>query len=95
MYIMVGDLDWVYKGMIVKLAATFGGLEIKQEEIVTLELIDEITQIAKYFILGPIKTKLGYHSSLLCENRDGVVEKKIWLSLNLRLHLLGRIIINK
>ena len=92
---MGGDLDWVYKGMIVKLAATFSGLEIKQEEIVTLELIDEITQIAKYFILGPIKTKLGYHSSLLCENRDGVVEKKIWLSLNLRLHLLGRIIINK
>ena len=92
---MGGDLDWVYKGMIVKLAATFSGLEIKQEEIVTLELIDEITQIAKYFILGPIKTKLGYHSSLLCENRDGVVEKKIWLSLNLRLRLLGRIIINK
>jgi hypothetical protein len=48
---MGGDLDWVYKGMIVQPAATFGGLEINQEEIVTLELIDEITQIEKYVML--------------------------------------------
>ena len=63
-------MDWVYKGMIVKLAATFGGLEIKQEEIVTLELIDEITQTENHVILGATKMKLGYQSILLRKNLD-------------------------
>jgi hypothetical protein len=46
-----GDLDWVYKGMNLQPAATFAGLEINQEEIVTLELIDEITQTENHLNL--------------------------------------------
>ena len=71
-----GDLDWVYKGMNVQPAATFGGQEMKQEQKVTLELIDAITQLEKYVIPEPIKTKLGYHIILLCENRDKVEKEK-------------------
>ena len=51
-----GDLDWVYKGMDIQTAATFGGLEMKKEGIVTSELIDVITQSEKYVIPEPIKT---------------------------------------
>ena len=65
-----GDLDWVYKGMNVQPAATFGGQEIKQEQKVTLELIDEITRTENHVILGATKTKLGYQSILLRKNRD-------------------------
>jgi len=72
-----GDLDWVYKGMNVQPAATFGGQEMKQEQKVTLELIDAITQLEKYVIPEPIKTKLGYHIILSCENRDRVEKEKI------------------
>jgi parvulin-like peptidyl-prolyl isomerase len=72
-----GDLDWVYKGMNVQPAVTFGGQEIKQEQKVTLELIDAITQLEKYVIPEPIKTKLGYHIILSCENRDRVEKEKI------------------
>ena len=71
-----GDLDWVYKGMNVQPAATFGGQEMKQEQKVTLELIDAITQLEKYVIPEPIKTKLGYHIILSCENRDRVEKEK-------------------
>ena len=59
-----GDLDWVYKGMKVN------------EEIVTSELIDEITQLEKHVLPEAIKTKLGYHIILLCENRDKVEKEK-------------------
>ena len=72
-----GDLDWVYKGMNIQLAVTFGALEMKQEEKVTLELIDAIIQSEKYVIPEPIKTKLGYHIILSCENRDRVEKEKI------------------
>ena len=72
-----GDLDWVYKGMNVQPAATFGGQEMKQEQKVTLELIDVIMQSEKYVIPEPIKTKLGYHIILPCENRDRVEKEKI------------------
>jgi len=72
-----GDLDWVYKGMNIQPAATFGGLEMKTEGIVTSELIDVITQSEKYVIPEPIKTKLGYHIILSCENRDRVEKEKI------------------
>ena len=72
-----GDLDWVYKGMNVQPAATFGGQEMKQEQKVTLELIDAITQLEKYVIPEPIKTRLGYHIILSCENRDRVEKEKI------------------
>ena len=72
-----GDLDWVCKGMNIQPAATFGGMEMKKEEIVTSELIDVITQSEKYSIPEPIKTKLGYHIILLCENRDRVEKEKI------------------
>ena len=72
-----GDLDWVYKGMNVQPAATFGGQEMKQEQKVTLELIDAITQLEKYVIPEPIKTKLGYHIILSCENRDRIEKEKI------------------
>jgi hypothetical protein len=58
-------------------AATFGGMEMKKEEIVTSELIDVITQSEKYSIPEPIKTKLGYHIILSCENRDRVEKEKI------------------
>ena len=72
-----GDLDWVCKGMNIQPAATFGGMEMKKEEIVTSELIDVITQSEKYSIPEPIKTKLGYHIILSCENRDRVEKEKI------------------
>ncbi|MCH2391354.1 MAG: peptidylprolyl isomerase [Nitrospinales bacterium] len=76
-----GDLDWVYKGMHTQLAATFGVLEMKKrEETVTSELIDAITQSEKYVIPEPIKTKLGYHIILSCENRDRVEKEKIMAS---------------
>ena len=75
--VLGGDLDWVYKGMNIQPAATFGGLEMKKEGIVTSELIDAITQSEKYVIPEPIKTKLGYHIILSCENRDRVEKEKI------------------
>ena len=46
------------------------------EEIVTSELIDEITQLEKYVLPESFKTKLGYHIILLCENRDKVQKEK-------------------
>ena len=67
---MGGDLDWVYKGMNLQPAATFAGLEINQEEIVTLELIDEITQTENHVILGATKMKLGYQSIFFRKNLD-------------------------
>ena len=57
-------------------AATFGGLEMKKDGIVTSELIDAITQSEKYVIPEPIKTKLGYHIILSCETRDRVEKEK-------------------
>ena len=72
-----GDLDWVYKGMNIQPTGTFGGWEMKKEDIVTSELIDVITQSEKYVIPEPIKTKLGYHIILSCENRDRVEKEKI------------------
>ena len=74
--VLGGDLDWVYKGMNIQPAATFGGLEMKKEGIVTSELIDAITQSEKYVIPEPIKTKLGCHVILLCETRDRVEKEK-------------------
>jgi len=79
--VLGGDLDWVYKGMNIQPAATFGGLEMKKEGIVTSELIDVITQSEKYVIPEPIKTKLGYHIILSCENRDRVEKEKIMTQL--------------
>ena len=75
--VLGGDLDWVCKGMNIQPAATFGGMEMKKEEIVTSELIDVIMQSEKYVIPEPIKTKLGYHIILSCENRDRVEKEKI------------------
>ena len=75
--VLGGDLDWVYKGMNTQPTATFGGLEMKKEDIVASELIDVITQSEKYVIPEPIKTKLGYHIILSCENRDRVEKEKI------------------
>jgi len=77
--VLGGDLDWIYKGMNIQPAATFGGLEMKKEGIVTSELIDAITQSEKYVIPEPIKTKLGYHIILSCENRDRVEKEKIMI----------------
>ena len=74
--VLGGDLDWVYKGMSIETEARFGTLEMKNEEKVTSELIDAITQSEKYVIPEPIKTKLGYHIILLCENRDKVEKEK-------------------
>jgi len=75
--VLGGDLDWVYKGMNVELVATFGGLEVNKEGIVTPELIDLIAQSEKYVIPEPIKTKLGYHIILSCENRDRIEKEKL------------------
>ena len=74
--VLGGDLDWVYKGMNIQTAATFGGLEMKKEGIVPSVLIDAITQSEKYIIPEPIKTKLGYHIILSCETRDRVEKEK-------------------
>ena len=59
-----GDLGWMCKGM------------NAQEEMITLELIDAITQSEKHIIPVPIKTKLGCHVILLCETRDRVEKEK-------------------
>ena len=59
-----GDLGWISKGM------------NAQEEMITLELIDAITQSEKHIIPVPIKTKLGCHVILLCETRDRVEKEK-------------------
>ena len=74
--VLGGDLDWVYKGMSIKTEVRFGTLEMKNEEKVTSELIDAITQSEKHVIPEPIKTKLGYHIILLCEKRDKVEQEK-------------------
>ena len=74
--VLGGDLDWVYKGMSIKTEARFGTLEMTNEEKVTSELIDAITQSEKYVIPEPIKTKLGYHIILLYEKRDKVEQEK-------------------
>ena len=59
-----GDLGWICKGM------------NAQEEMITPELIDAITQSEKHIIPVPIKTKLGCHVILLCETRDRVEKEK-------------------
>ena len=75
--VLGGDLGWVYKGMDIQPTTTFGGLEMKREGTVTLELIEAITQSEKHVLPEPIKTKLGYHIILSCENRDRVEKEKI------------------
>ncbi|SVE35157.1 uncharacterized protein METZ01_LOCUS488011, partial [marine metagenome] len=74
--VLGGDLDWVYKSMNIKTESKFGALEMNNEEKITSELIDAITQSEKYSIPEPIKTKLGYHIILSCENRDRVEKEK-------------------
>jgi hypothetical protein len=59
-----GDLGWIYKGMTI------------HEEIINKELIDVITQSEKHVIPEPIKTKLGFHIILVCENKDRIEIKK-------------------
>ena len=59
-----GDIDWIYQGMNV------------QEELMTQELIDIIVKTEKHVIPEPIKTRLGYHIILVCEDRDKVVIEK-------------------
>ena len=59
-----GDLDWIYIGMNV------------QEEIMTLELINTIMQTKTHVIPEPVKTRLGYHIILVCENRDRIEKEK-------------------
>ncbi len=59
-----GDLGWISKGM------------NAQAEMITLELIDAITQSEKHIIPVPIKTKVGCHVILLCETRDRVEKEK-------------------
>jgi len=62
--VLGGDLDWIYKGMNV------------QEEIMTLELIHTVIQTEKHVIPEPVKTKLGYHIILVCDNRDRIEKEK-------------------
>ena len=64
-----GDLGWICKGM------------NAQEEMITPELIDAITQSEKHIIPVPIKTKLGCHVILLCETRDRVEKEKPKMTL--------------
>ena len=64
-----GDLGWICKRM------------NAQEEMITPELIDAITQSEKHIIPVPIKTKLGCHVILLCENRDRVEKEKLKMTL--------------
>ena len=64
-----GDVGWICKGM------------NAQEEMITPELIDAITQSEKHIIPVPIKTKLGCHVILLCETRDRVEKEKPKMTL--------------
>ncbi|MBI5427418.1 MAG: peptidylprolyl isomerase [Nitrospinae bacterium] len=52
-----GDLDWVYKDM------KFN------DEVMTGDLIDAIVKAEKFVIPEPVKTRLGYHIVLVCENQ--------------------------
>ena len=74
--VLGGDLDWVHKGMKNKTELKFGAMEMKNEEKITTELINAITKLEKHILPEPIKTKLGYHIILVCENRDKVEKAK-------------------
>ena len=62
--VLGGDLDWVHQGM------------NAQEGIMTLELISAIVQSDKHVIPEAIKTRLGYHIILVCDNRDRIEKEK-------------------
>ena len=74
--VLGGDLGWLCQGMNTQQSIKYGALEIKKEEIVTSELLDVIMRSKKHVIPEPIKTKLGYHIIILCENRDKVEKEK-------------------
>ena len=63
--VLGGDLDWIHKGMNV------------QEEIMTLELIATIVKTDKHVVPETVKTKLGYHIILVCDNRDRIEKDKV------------------
>ena len=59
-----GSMGWLYEGMKV------------QEEIMTKDLVSAVLNTEKYIISEPIRTRLGYHLILVCEQRDQVKEEK-------------------
>ncbi len=59
-----GSMGWIYEGMKI------------QEEIMTKDLVSTVLNTEKYIISKPIRTRLGYHLILVCEQRDQVKEEK-------------------
>ena len=59
-----GDMGWVYEGMKI------------QEEVMTKDLMSTVLNTEKYIISEPVRTRLGYHLILVCEQRDQVKEEK-------------------
>jgi parvulin-like peptidyl-prolyl isomerase len=59
-----GNMGWVYEGMKI------------QEEIMTKDLVSTMLNTEKYIISEPIRTRLGYHLILVCEQRDQVKGEK-------------------
>ena len=48
-----------------------------QEGIMTLELMNMIVKTDKHVIPEAIKTRLGYHIILVCDNRDHVEKEEL------------------
>jgi len=59
-----GSMGWLYEGTKI------------QEEIMTKDLVSTVLNTEKYIISEPIRTRLGYHLILVCEQRDQVKEEK-------------------
>ena len=74
-----GDMGWIYEGMkIQEEIMIYEGIGMKnQEEIMTKDLVDTVLNTEKYIISEPIRTRLGYHLILICEQRDHVKEEKL------------------
>jgi len=52
-----GELGWIYKGLKIT------------DEIMTQNLVETILATEKYTLPEPIRTRLGYHLILICENQ--------------------------
>ena len=59
-----GNMGWIYEGMKI------------QKETMTKDLVSTVLNTEKYIISEPIRTSLGYHLILVCEQRDQVKEEK-------------------
>ena len=59
-----GSMGWIYEGMKI------------QEETMTKDLVSTVLNTEKYIISEPTRTRLGYHLTLICEQRDQVKKEE-------------------